>query len=200
MFGNFDREKASCSFMKHICAYFDSEYDSRPRALSPKTLSSYGFYKSALVHLTLEVSPLFIVVDLDDVAKWERFKTFYSSILIPLFTVQDVFFLVAGHASFLSMSHCELDDNQLAEVVEHLFTTVRGHPRALLEKFCGCHTYDDLVADASNAGGGWCTFAEILLRYEKRLRRMMNCVLDVGDNSFDLSGDSVTVKGKELYC
>ncbi|POM58585.1 Hypothetical protein PHPALM_36747 [Phytophthora palmivora] len=174
--GNFDREKSPCSFMKHM-RLLCSEYDSRPRALSSKTLSPYGSYKNALVHLSLKV---FDSTKLDDVAKWERFMTFYSSILIPLFTVQDVFFLVAGHASFLSYvgirtmrepktsychfiirwlsldllkpSYCELDNNQLAEVAEHLFTTVRGHPRVLLEKFCGCHTYDDLVADASNAG------------------------------------------------
>ncbi|EGZ28827.1 hypothetical protein PHYSODRAFT_294258 [Phytophthora sojae] len=115
----FDGRKAARSLVERIGSYFSEIYgDNIPQALDPNAISHNRFV-GVLRSLAMEVGPLFIVIDeiglafdadLPDTIKRERFMAFCRRILLPLFSVNTLFFLIAGRAPFLSYVHLRPDD------------------------------------------------------------------------------------------
>ncbi|GMF39973.1 unnamed protein product [Phytophthora fragariaefolia] len=110
--GNFDAAKAGLSLINHVRFYFEVLCENMPRALNPTALTNRPFTLS-LSDLTAEVGPLFIVFDdigasfdhaklTDDIKRGERFMTFCDQVLHPLLSIEKIFFLIAGRASFLN--------------------------------------------------------------------------------------------------
>ncbi|GMF36983.1 unnamed protein product [Phytophthora lilii] len=96
---------------KIVEAIYD-QFERAPEILAPKSIENFADLANLLRALTSEVGPLFIMFDeigcafshatLNDYERREQFVFFCEQVLFPLFMNPNLFFLIAGRATFLN--------------------------------------------------------------------------------------------------